>query len=132
MWLLAVLAQVSSDSNGVPQLTIGLGIIAAALVAGQMLFYRYVHLPALEHATKALEDEVARSADAVAVERARSERLEAEVKRQNDVLQDKALPALIAATSTVSESQALLRDLRREQELMQLERERAERAGRGT
>lgn len=114
----------------VPQLTAGLGVIAAAVIIGQYLVYKFIVTPERERAalalaeevarsTKALADEIARSAKDLDGERKRSERLEAEVRRQNEVLQEKALPALITATGVVGESQALLRELRRDQEIAQ-------------
>lgn len=146
MFLSFLLAQAAEATGGggggdssVPQLTIGLGIIAVALVTGQWLFYKYVHTPAIDRAEKALAAEIERSKaamaeeherhqEALAAERARADRLELEVKRQNDVLQEKALPSLIAATSVTSESQALLRELRRDQERIRLlEEDRRER-----
>lgn len=122
-----VLILAATDTS-IPQLTAGLGVIAAALVIGQYLVYRFILTPERERAAivlaeeiirsaKALADEVARSARDLAAERTRSERLETEVRRQNDVLQEKALPALITATGVVGESQSLLRELRREQEI---------------
>lgn len=127
MLLLQVMLAAEGDSV-VPQLTAGLGAIAAALVIGQYLVYKFIVTPErersnkalteeVERSKKALEAEVARSAKDLEAERLRSERLEAEVKRQNEVLQEKALPALITATGVVGESQALLRELRREQEV---------------
>lgn len=146
MFLAFLFAQAAEATGGggggdssVPQLTIGLGIIAVALVTGQWLFYKYVHTPAIDRAEKALAAEIERATKAqqedydrhqkaLADERARADRLEAEVKRQNDVLQEKALPSLIAATAVTSESQALLRELRRDQERIRLlEEDRRER-----
>lgn len=133
------------DNSSLPEL-LGLGIITVALVTGQWLYHKYIYTPTLNRADKALDAattahnaaiaelnarhdkamaEVRATADKmVAEERARSDRLEGEVKRQNDVLQEKALPALIASAATVTESQALLRELRRDQEVVQRERDR--------
>lgn len=126
---LALQLMLAEESN-IPQLTAGLGVIAAALVIGQYLVYKFIVTPERERAATALSDEVARSAKALvdevarsakdlSTERERCDRLETEVRRQNEVLQEKALPALITATSVVGESQALLRELRREQEVAQ-------------
>lgn len=120
----------------VPQLTAGLGVIAAALVIGQYLVYKFIVSPERERAatalaeeitrsTKSLSDEVIRSEKSLVEERARSQRLEDEIRRQNEVLQEKALPALINATGVVGESQALLRELRRDQEIAKAVAERA-------
>ncbi len=131
----ALQVMLATDST-IPQLTAGLGVIAAALVIGQYLVYKFIVTPERERAASALVDEISRSAKALAdevirsakdleAERVRSERLEAEVRRQNEVLQEKALPALITATGVVGESQALLRELRRDQEIAQGVAERA-------
>lgn len=134
--LAMVLDTTSGSDSVIPTLTAGLGVIAAALVIGQYLVYKFIVSPERERAasslaeevarsTKALADEVARSEKDLIAERARTERLEAEVRRQNEVLQEKALPALITATGVVGESQALLRELRRDQEIAQGVAERA-------
>jgi hypothetical protein len=78
-----------------------LGALASALVAGQLLVLRYVLSP----------------------ERERANRLEAEVARLNETIQDKTIPALVEATRVVSESQVLLRDIQREREMERRERE---------
>lgn len=78
-----------------------LGALASALVAGQLLVLRYVLTP----------------------ERDRANRLETEVARLNETIQDKTIPALVEATRVVSESQVLLRDIQRERELERRERE---------
>lgn len=57
----------------------GLGVIAVALVVGQILTIRYVVVP----------------------ERARADRLEEELRRLNGVMADKMLPALEAARLAV-------------------------------
>lgn len=117
------------------QITAGLGVIAGALIVGQFLVYKYIVTPDREGAKKTLADEqarsakaldleIARSSKAMADEVARSQRLEDEIRRQNEVLQEKALPALIAATSTIGESHALLRELKHDKELAERERER--------
>lgn len=132
----ALQMMLAAGDTTIPQLTAGLGVIAAALVIGQYLVYKFIVTPERERnatalaeevarSSKALADEVNRSAKDLVAERSRSERLEAEVRRQNDVLQEKALPALITATGVVGESQALLRELRRDQEIAQGVAERA-------
>lgn len=78
-----------------------LGALASALVAGQLLVLRYVLTP----------------------ERDRANRLEAEVARLNETIQDKTIPALVQATQVVSESQVLLRDTQRELERRERELE---------
>lgn len=78
-----------------------LGALASALVAGQLLVLRYVLSP----------------------ERDRANRLELEVARLNETIQEKTIPALVEATRVVAESQVLLRDIQRERELEHRERE---------
>jgi hypothetical protein len=46
----------------------------------------------------------------------RSDRLEAEVFRLNNIIQERVIPALQSATRTVEESQALLSSMQRERE----------------
>lgn len=46
----------------------------------------------------------------------RSDRLEAEVLRLNNLIQEKAIPALASATRALEESQNLLHDLQRERD----------------
>lgn len=126
--------------TGIGEITAGLGVIAAALLVGQYLVYKFIYGPMLVRADTALQQEITRGAQALADERERcdaltaaanerADRMEAEVKVQNQVLQDKALPAMIAATTAVSESQALLRELKRDKEVteaaLELERRRA-------
>ena len=78
-----------------------LGALASALVAGQLLVLRYVLAP----------------------ERDRANRLEAELARLNETIQEKSIPALVEAARVVAESQVLLRDIQRERELERRERE---------
>jgi hypothetical protein len=47
-------------------------------------------------------------------ETTRADRLEAEVVRLNNTIQDKVIPALLSATGAVEESTELLRDLQRD------------------
>jgi hypothetical protein len=47
-------------------------------------------------------------------ETTRADRLEAEVVRLNNVIQEKVIPALMSATGAVEESTAMLRDLQRD------------------
>lgn len=55
----------------------------------------------------------------------RSDRLEAEVKRLNDLIQEKAIPALMSATGAVEESAAMMRAMQiREREVLALRRHR--------
>ena len=46
----------------------------------------------------------------------RSDRLEAEVSRLNEVIAEKCIPALVTATAALEESAELLRDIQRERE----------------
>jgi hypothetical protein len=48
---------------------------------------------------------------------ARADRLEAELRAQNAAIQDKAIPALLAAADAMSEVTELLRDMQRERRL---------------
>jgi hypothetical protein len=57
-----------------------------------------------------------RSADELAREVARADRLESENRAQSVVMQDKAIPALLAAATALTECTALLRDLQRYRE----------------
>jgi hypothetical protein len=110
-------------SGDFSSLTAGLGVITAALVAGQFLFYKFVYQPALSRADKTLLGEQERCRGEVDIERARAERLEAKIDHQNAVLENKALPALIAATTTVSQFQELMQEMRTEQTRLQHQRE---------
>lgn len=47
-------------------------------------------------------------------ETARADRLEAEVVRLNNIIQEKVIPALMSATGSVEESTEMLRDLQRD------------------
>lgn len=47
-------------------------------------------------------------------ETARADRLEAEVVRLNNTIQEKVIPALLSATGAVAESTEMLRDLQRD------------------
>lgn len=78
-----------------------LGALASALVAGQLLVLRYVLAP----------------------ERDRANRLESEVARLNETIQEKSIPALVEAARVVAESQVLMRDIQRERELDRRDRE---------
>lgn len=74
---------------GLPQGLAGLGIVAVALLVGQIVTYRFILLP----------------------ERARADRYEAEIQRLNTVAMEKLIPAMVAATATLAESQALIEDM---------------------
>jgi hypothetical protein len=50
----------------------------------------------------------------IARETARADRLEAEVVRLNNVIQEKVIPALMSATGAVEESTEMLRDMQRD------------------
>lgn len=124
-----ILADTASDA-----VTAGLGVIAAALFFGEFAFFKWIHGPALTRADKQLEAAEDRYKEAIkaAEERYKEEigscretirRLEEKIDRQNLILEDKALPALIAATTTVSQSHHLMETLRSEQERINRARE---------
>lgn len=120
--------------GGPDPVTLGLGVIAAALFFGEFSFLKWIHAPALARADKALADAEARHKEEMKEMReqhktetaelnARITKLEDKNDRQNLVLEDKALPALIAATTTVNQSQQLMETLREEQVRLARERE---------
>lgn len=116
--MLPILASEGSDA-----VTIGLGVIAGALFFGEFAFFKWIHGPALERADRHLRDAEERHKIAIEAANARAIRLEEKIDRQNLVLEDKALPALIAATTTVSQFQQLMETLREDQERIARERE---------
>lgn len=65
---------------------------------------------------KILNQLMARSADELAREVARGDRLEGENRGLNAAMQDKAIPALLAAANAITECTELIRDLQRERE----------------
>lgn len=65
---------------------------------------------------------------AVEREQARADRLESEVKRLNDVIVEKVIPAMSAASRAAEESANLLSAMQRERELNQLAVDRDRRA----
>lgn len=121
-------------AEGSDAVTIGLGVIAGALFFGEFAFFKWIHGPALDRADKALASAELRHKEEMieansrhkaemADASARLIKLEDKNDRQNMVLEDKALPALIAATTTVSQFQQLMDSLREEQARMTRERE---------
>lgn len=122
--------------------TAGLGVIAAALFAGEFAFFKWIHGPALDRADRALAAAEERHKESLSsseerhklelsTANARAERLETKIDRQNEVLEDKALPALIAATSTVTQFQSLMQELRDEQDRLTRQREIQEAVDKG-
>lgn len=120
--------------GGPDPVTLGLGVIAGALFFGEFAFFKWIHNPALERADKAIaaaelrhKEEMteanSRHKAEMAEANARLIKLEEKNDRQNLVLEDKALPALIAATTTVSQFQQLMDSIREEQTRMTRERE---------
>lgn len=79
---------------------------------------------------KILNQLMARSADELAREVARGDRLEAENRALNAAMQDKAIPALMAAANAITECTELVRDLQRDREREQPPRQRRDGAGR--
>lgn len=65
---------------------------------------------------KVLNQMWARNAEELAREVARGDRLENEVRVQNAVMQDKAIPALLAAANAMTECTELLREQQRERD----------------
>lgn len=110
-------------TDGADAVTIGLGVIAGALFFGEFAFFKWIHGPALERADKQLIAAEERHKEEMKVCNERAQKLEEKNDRQNLVLEDKALPALIAATTTVSQFQTLMEELRNEQDRMTRERE---------
>ena len=103
--------------------TLGLGVIAAALFFGEFAFFKWIHGPALDRADKQLSRAEERHKEEMTMARETIRRLEEKNDRQNLVLEDKALPALIAATTTVSQFQQLMETLKDEQDRATRERE---------
>ncbi len=64
-------------------------------------------------------------------ERDRADRLEAENRRLNDLILERVIPAMTAATSAAQESAQLLADLQRERELERLSTDHKRRTQRG-
>lgn len=110
-------------ADGGDAVTIGLGVIAGALFFGEFAFFKWIHGPALERADKQITAAEERHKEEVKNFREVIRRLEEKSDRQNSVLEEKALPALIAATTTVSQSHQLMEAIRAEQEHMIRERE---------
>jgi len=71
-------------------------------------------------ARSAIQRERDQADKAVAQERARADRIEAENVRLNALLLDRVIPALTSATRAAEESADLLQALHRERELIQL------------
>ncbi len=118
-------------AEGADAVTIGLGVIAGALFFGEFAFFKWVHGPALARADKLFDAAEERHKLELKTANDRAERLEAKIDRQNEVLEDKALPALIAATQTVAQFQTLMEELRVEQEKLTRQREIQEAIDRG-
>jgi hypothetical protein len=78
---------------------IGAGVVGFAVVAWKML-----------------GRDTARSDAALAREVERADRLEDENRTLNAAMQDKAIPALLAAANAISECTALIRDIQRDRE----------------
>lgn len=94
---------VLADATGTVDLSVfaqygALGILAAAL-----LWYA--------------KGATARERDQTDQQRARADRLEAEVQRLNSLIADRAIPALMAASRAAEESAALLSAVQREREI---------------
>lgn len=64
-------------------------------------------------------------------EQARADRLEEENKRLNDLILERVIPAMTAATSAAQESATLLAAMQRERELERIAAEHHRRKGRG-
>ncbi len=120
-----------AESSFMDPVTLG---IAIALFFGEFAFFKWIHDPAIVRFDKALAaaEERHKLAMIAAEERhrvelntanARADRLETKVDRQNEVLEDKALPALIAATTSVAQFQTFMQELRAEQEELKKQRE---------
>ena len=103
--------------------TLGLGVIAAALFFGEFAFFKWIHGPALDRADRQLTAAENRHKEDMKDARETIRRLEEKIDRQNMVLEDKALPALIASATTVSQFQKLMEAHKAEQDRMIRERE---------
>lgn len=110
-------------ADGADAVTIGLGVIAGALFFGEFAFFKWIYNPALDRADKQISAAEERHKEEVKEYREVIRRLEEKNERMGLVLEEKALPALIAATTTVSQSQQLMEAFRVEQEHMVRERE---------
>lgn len=103
--------------------TLGLGVIAAALFFGEFAFFKWIHGPALDRADKHLTAAEERHKEEMLDARKTILRLEDKIDRQNLILEEKALPALISASATASEIRQLVISLRAEQDDLTRERE---------
>lgn len=103
--------------------TLGLGVIAVALFFGEFAFFKWIYGPALDRADKQLIALENRYKEELANCRETIRRLEEKLDRQSLVLEDRALPALIAATTTVSEFQQLMTTIKAEQDRINRDRE---------
>ena len=103
--------------------TLGLGVIAVALFFGEFAFFKWIYGPALDRADKQLIALENRYKEELANCRETIRRLEDKLDRQSLVLEDRALPALIAATTTVSEFQQLMTTIKSDQDRINRERE---------
>lgn len=123
-----------SSADGSDAVTIGLGVIAGALFFGEFAFFKWIHGPALERADKQLTSCEDRHKEEMAIIRTSHteevndlreaiRRLEEKNDKQNAVLEDKALPALISATNTVSQLKQFMEVLQEDQIRMIRERE---------
>ncbi|MGI8425105.1 MAG: hypothetical protein ACR2M4_00585 [Actinomycetota bacterium] len=77
---------------GLPEGLAGLGIVAIALLVGQIVTYRYVLIP----------------------ERDRANKNEAEIQRLNTLAIDRLIPTMVTVTATLAETQELIETLARE------------------
>lgn len=96
----ALLVLAAEGGSSLPELPTGaqygiLGILVAALASGKFVVPRYV----LDR------------------ERERADRLEAENVRLNNVIQEKAIPAIVQAATAVKDSQMLVAEVRHEREV---------------
>ncbi len=78
---------------------LGIGVLALAFVAWRMLMLV-----------------ITRNDQALARETARADRLEQELREANAVLQDKALPALFASSTAITEYTGMFREMQRDRE----------------
>jgi hypothetical protein len=118
-------------ADGSDAVTIGLGIIAGALFFGEFAFFKWIYGPALDRADRQLQSAEDRHKAEMETERARYAALEEKTDRYYGVLEDKALPALTAATMTVAQFQTLIAEMQSEQERQNREREIEEAVQRG-
>ena len=110
-------------ADGSDAVTIGLGVIAGALFFGEFVFFKWIHSPALDRADKQLAAAEERHKTEMEVERKRYAALEEKTDRYYAVLEDKALPALTAATMTVAQFQSLVEEIKTERERQERDRE---------